>query len=263
MGAMPTFPMQPATGDNNNNMMNNPFMYLIFLLIFARNGGGLFGGGENAAGAVTASQVDDIRAQVASIKQGVECGNATTMNELNQLAAQARLNGMAVNTSTSEILRGICGLEHQLQTQGASFINQMNQCCCDLKGRMDAGFCNVDKGILNQTISLNQSLNGINSQLLAQTNGINQGFAAQSYISEKQTCDIKQAIADQSQLIRDLHTQDQVAALNAINQNLRDELSSSKNLAIATAVANTASDRVIRTICSGCCPGVTVTPPTA
>lgn len=260
MGAVPTFPMQPVIG-NNNDMMNNPFMYLIWLIILGRNGG-VFGNGETA-GAVTVSQIDDIRAQVASIKQGVECGNSATMNELNQLAAQARMNGMQIGNSTSDILKGICGLEHQLQTQGAFFVNQMNQCCCDLKGVMQSGFCEVNKGLQNQTIALNQSLNAINSQILTQTSGINQGFATQNFISEKQTCDIKQAIAEQSQLIRDLHTEDQVASLNAINQNLRDELSASKNLAIAQSVAKSESDRVIRTLCSGCCPGITVAAPTA
>lgn len=97
MFTMPVSSVDSGRSNDNYGNWNNPFVYLVWMWAFSMFGGNGLWGNRNGAGAVetqaiTASQVDDIRAQVAAIRQGIECGDANIMRAVDQLADTARAN---------------------------------------------------------------------------------------------------------------------------------------------------------------------------
>lgn len=79
MFTMPVSSVDSGRSNDNYGNWNNPFVYLVWMWAFSMFGGNGLWGNRNGVGtvetqAITASQVDDIRAQVAAIRQGIECG---------------------------------------------------------------------------------------------------------------------------------------------------------------------------------------------
>lgn len=75
MFTMPVSSVDSGRSNDNYGNWNNPFVYLVWMWAFSMFGGNGLWGNRNGTGAVetqaiTASQVDDIRAQVAAIRQG-------------------------------------------------------------------------------------------------------------------------------------------------------------------------------------------------
>lgn len=160
MFTMPVSSVDSGRSNDNYGNWNNPFVYLVWMWAFSMFGGNGLWGNRNGAGtvetqAITASQVDDIRAQVAAIRQGIECGDANIMRAVDQLADTARANQIKIDggfTSVNQnlcsgfgsvnsnicdaktaVLGALCNIEHNLAMQGCQFANQMQQCCCELK----------------------------------------------------------------------------------------------------------------------------------
>jgi hypothetical protein len=252
-----TMPMEPAGTAKSDNSWgaNNPFVYLIWMWAFAMFGGGWGNGfGRNGSGlgqglgmaeGFTASQVDDIRTKVGEIASSIECGNSGLMSAANQIADQARLNGMQISDVKSSLLNACCELQHNLSTQGLQFANQMQQCCCALENKIGEVGCGMEKGLLNQTIQLNnnhsntmQAFANISAQIDRQTCAISDGLCTtQRLISaEAQTT---------RQLVQDLHMQDILALKDAEIAALRDKVQLTQSENIATVASMTAADKII------------------
>lgn len=192
MFTMPVSSVDSGRSNDNYGNWNNPFVYLVWMWAFSMFGGNGLWGNRNGVGtvetqAITASQVDDIRAQVAAIRQGIECGDANIMRAVDQLADTARANQIkidggftavnqnlcsgfgSVNSNICDaktaVLGALCNIEHNLAMQGCQFANQMQQCCCELKTAIGDVECSIEKGLLNQTIQLNQGLCGVNQNI--------------------------------------------------------------------------------------------------
>lgn len=172
MFTMPVSSVDSGRSNDNYGNWNNPFVYLVWMWAFSMFGGNGLWGNRNGAGtvetqAITASQVDDIRAQVAAIRQGIECGDANIMRAVDQLADTARANQIKIDggfTSVNQnlcsgfgsvnsnicdaktaVLGALCNIEHNLAMQGCQFANQMQQCCCELKTAIGDVGCGVEK----------------------------------------------------------------------------------------------------------------------
>lgn len=264
---MATMPMAPAgsvSGNGNNgNWENNPFVYLIWMWAFSMFGGwgnGGYGVGRGGLGTmtegITAAQVDDIRMKVGEIASEVKCGNTSILAAANQIAEQARLNGLQVSDVKSALLSACSDLQHNLSMQGCQFANQMQQCCCELKTAIGDVGCGVEKGLLNQTIQLNNNHSSLLSAIQAQTNYANQGFAGISAQFDRQTCAIGQDIvatqrlisqeaAATRQLMQDLHTQDLLSQKDLEINALRDRVQLTQSEQIASVASQAAADRII------------------
>lgn len=173
MFTMPVSSVDSGRSNDNYGNWNNPFVYLVWMWAFSMFGGNGLWGNRNGVGtvetqAITASQVDDIRAQVAAIRQGIECGDANIMRAVDQLADTARANQIkidggftavnqnlcsgfgSVNSNICDaktaVLGALCNIEHNLAMQGCQFANQMQQCCCELKTAIGDVECSIEKG---------------------------------------------------------------------------------------------------------------------
>lgn len=188
---------------------------------FSMFGGNGLWGNRNGVGtvetqAITASQVDDIRAQVAAIRQGIECGDANIMRAVDQLADTARANQIKIDggfTSVNQnlcsgfgsvnsnicdaktaVLGALCNIEHNLAMQGCQFANQMQQCCCELKSAIGDVGRGVEKGLLNQTIQLNQGLCGVNQNIQQTGAQIANGISNLGFTIQQQFCNTNSLI---------------------------------------------------------------------
>lgn len=192
MFTMPVSSVDSGRGNDNYGNWNNPFVYLVWMWAFSMFGGnGLWGNGNGVGTvetqAITASQVDDIRARVAAIRQGIERGDANIVRAVDQLADTARANQIkidggftavnqnlcsgfgSVNSNIRDaktaVLGALCDIEHNLAMRGCQFANQTRQCCRELKTAIGDVERGIEKGLLNQTIQLNQGLCGVNQNI--------------------------------------------------------------------------------------------------
>lgn len=192
-------PMAAMMGGGMNNWMNNPFAYLMFLALF-RNGGFCFGDG-NCAGVAT---------------QGIE-----TQAQLNAIRTQLQDNQNA-DCIKSAIQGNGFALSQLAQTLNIDF-NTLQKCCCDVQAAIqqvagqvgfsaervinavNLGDCNVIQALQNCCCQTQRQIADFRADIQLQNckdtgelrNGqrdlgsaITQGFAATSYETQRQTCDI-------------------------------------------------------------------------
>ena len=224
MMTMPVTTAGATDGFSNGNVWNNPFMYLIWLAIFRQ--GGFFGNNDpNVAGqTLNASQVDAIRDTVAQIHSDVTCGNANGMRILDQIANDARALGVAITDvsgnicdAKTAILGALTNISFQNSQETASIVAAVKDCCCATQSKLDSLGCGIEKGLLNQTIAINNGFTTIG-------NGIsNLGFQL-----AQQDCGIKQLISSEGcatrQLMRDLHTEDIITQKNTQIADLQGQI---------------------------------------
>lgn len=184
---------------NNNNWMNNPFAYIMFLALF-RNGGFGWGNGDGAGtatqGIETQAQLNAIRTQLQDtsnadcIKSAVQ-GNAYAIS---QLAQTLNIDFNTLQKCCCDIQAAIQQVAGQVGFSAERVINAVNlgdcnviqalqNCCCQTQ-RQIADFCaDIQLQNCKDTGELRNGQRDLGS-------AITQGFAATSYETQRQTCDI-------------------------------------------------------------------------
>lgn len=221
MFTMPVSSVDSGRSNDNYGNWNNPFVCLVWMWAFSMFGGNGLWGNRNGVGtvetqAITASQVDGIRAPAAAIRQGIECGGANIMRAVGQLADTARANQIkidggftavnqnlcsgfgSVNSNICDaktaVLGALCNIGHNLAMQGCQSANQMQQCCCELKTAIGDVECSIEKGLLNQTIQPNQGLCGVNQNIQQTGTQIANGISNLGFTIQQQFCNTNSLI---------------------------------------------------------------------
>lgn len=229
MFTMPVPSVDSGRSNDSCGNWNNPFVHLVWMRAFSMFGGNGLRGSGNGAGtvetqAVAASQVDGIRAQVAAIRQGIECGDANIMRAVDQPAGTARANQIkigggftAVNQNLcsgfgsansnicdakTAVLGALCNIEHNPAMQGCQSANQMQQCCCELKTAIGGVECSIEKGLLNQTIQPNQGLCGANQNIQQTGTQIANGISNPGFAIQQQFCNTDSLIGADTRAVQ-------------------------------------------------------------
>jgi hypothetical protein len=146
------------------------------------------------------------------------------MRILDQIANDARALGVAITDvsgnicdAKTAILGALTNIAFQSSQETASIVAAVKDCCCATQNKLDMLGCSIEKGILNQTIAMNNGFTTLG-------NGIsNLGFQL-----AQQDCGIKQLIANEGcqtrQLMRDLHTEDIINQKNTVIGDLQSQL---------------------------------------
>lgn len=159
------------------------FVWVLFLLVlFGRNGFGGYGNGDGTAylgnminndagrdmlmqaiqgnGAKLAELSSTLHCDINSIQQAINCVNSSIQQVGNQV--------------------GMSGLQtiNAIQSGNASLASQICKCCCDNQ-----------LAICQQTNTLQSAINGVNV-------GQERGFANLAFESQKQTCELRDAIRE-------------------------------------------------------------------
>lgn len=209
-----------------NGMWNNPWWALIFLAAF-RGNGGLFGGDGNGNGGSQA-RFDAIQEQLSTIQGQNALASAIQggTNEVKSLASTLNCDFNAVQAAINAVQSSICQLGNQINlgqrdvitavSQGDNaIISKLCDCCCENR-----------LAICQQTNTLGNAINGVNT-------GVERGFSALGYALAEQSC--------QSRQNADANTRAVLAKLDAMEDSRKD-----REIATLTAQLTAANSRAER-----------------
>lgn len=193
-----------------NNQWNNPFIYLVWMMFAQRFFGNGWGEGVNGQ----ASQNIEIQGQLQAIRSQMQDNqNSNLLMDavkgnnvaIGQLANQLNCDFNTLNSAICDVRGGIDRLAGQVGFSAERVINAVNMgdcrviealkdCCCENKqliqqmgyqnqlGQKDIQFT-TQQGFCNLGHNLQTGLDFVNRS-------IERGFAASSYETQRQTCDI-------------------------------------------------------------------------
>lgn len=176
--------LQNGNGFGGNN--GSWFVWILFLLILTgRTGNGLGFGNNDGNGTAYLSNMMNNDAGRQCLEQAIQ-GNAAKLAELSSMLncdmksiqnALCGING-AVQQVGNQV--GMSGLQtiNAIQSGNASLAAQLAKCCCENQ-----------LAICNQTNTLQQAINGV-------AVGQERGFAQLGYANAEQTCQIRDAIRE-------------------------------------------------------------------
>lgn len=185
---------------NNNNWMNNPFAYIMFLALF-RNGG--FGWGGDGAGAGVATQCIETQAQLNAIRtqlqdtSNADCIKAAVQGNafaISQLAQTLNIDFNTLQKCCCDVQAAIQQVAGQVGFSAERVINAVNlgdcnviqalqNCCCQTQRQIADFRADIQLQSCKDTAELRNGQRDLGS-------AITQGFAATSYETQRQTCDI-------------------------------------------------------------------------
>jgi len=191
-----------------NNQWNNPFCYLVWMM-FANRFFGDGQNGQNAQNIEMQNQLQAIRSQLqdnqnSNLLMDAVKGNNTAIG---QLAQNMNCDFNTLNASISDVRTGISELSGQVGLSGERVVNAvqsgdaavtyaLQNCCCQTQQAI------LKMGYENQLANCQQT-NTLQNGQRDLGNAVTQGFASTAYETQKQTCDIINAGAQNTQRIID------------------------------------------------------------
>ena len=191
-------PMAAMMGGGMNNWMNNPFAYLMFLALF-RNGG--FGFGGDGAGVATQSietqaQLNAIRTQLQD-NQNADCIKSAIQGNgfaLSQLAQTLNIDFNTLQKCCCDVQAAIQQVAGQVGFSAERVINAVNMGDCNVIQALQNCCCQTQRQIADFRADIQlQNCKDIAELRNGQRDlgqAITQGFAATSFETQRQTCDI-------------------------------------------------------------------------
>lgn len=199
-------------------------IFLFFLMGWGNNGWGGFGGRNGQAeGNFLAGQLANDTGR--ELLQQAIAGNAAAIS---QLASTLNCDINAVQGSLNQLQQAICNVGNQVGMSSQQIVNAIQAGNCNIAGQIASCCCNVRQQIAdmrgdialqmcNQTNALQNSINFVNSS-------VERGFSATNYAFADQTCQLKQAISEQTRYIGDKFCELEKREQQREIANLRDEL---------------------------------------
>jgi hypothetical protein len=207
------------------------FIWVIIMFwLWGGRGNGLFG--NNNADGIPNQLNNDFGREV--LLQAIN-GNGTA---LSQLATTLNCDVNALQGAISNVQQSIQSVSNQLGLTGQQVINsiqqgnasiasQLTNCCCDVKDAITKTNYENQLSNVNQTNTLQNAINFVNSS-------VERGFSSTAYATQQQTCDLKNAIAQQTTLINDKFCQLEMREMQNKIDTLRQE---NTNLVLAASQA--------------------------
>ena len=199
--------------------------WIIVLILFGFGGwgngfGGGFGGRGSAQGLADLGNLVNNDAGRELLMNAIQ-GNATAIGQLsNKLGCDYNaLSGAIQNLSTQlcNLGMGQKDVIFAIQSGNQSILSKLCDCCCGLRQQISDFRGDIALQMCQQTNALTNSINFVNSS-------VERGFAATNYAFADQTCQLKQAIAEQTQVINDKFCQLEMREQQREIQNLRDQV---------------------------------------
>ncbi len=220
-----------AMNRNGNGFGNDGgwFMWVIFLFFLMGWGGNGWGGfGNNGRGAGLANEINNDYGR--SLLMDAIGGNR---NALSNLATQLNCTEGQIQSAISALATQVQGVGNQVGMSGQQVINalqqgnmqiaqQIAQCCCDNK-----------LAICQQTNTIQNAINSV-------ATGQERGFSSVAYETQRQTCDLQNAIKSSTQQIIDGQRNAEMRELQNKIDNLREENSTFKSSAMTSQIVGQA-----------------------
>lgn len=231
-----------CNGKNGNGFGDNLFAILLLFIIMGRGNlfGNGFGGGmmPNGQGGVVPMINND--ANTAVIMQAVQRNGydvqslATALNTssdavmaaINNLGQQVCNIGGQMGMNTNQIITALMQGNNAIATQLA-------ECCCKTNNAITAMDGNVKLAMCQQTGALTNAINNV-------AVGQERGFSNVAYETQRQTCDLHNAIKDSTQTIVNGQRQAEMREMQNKIDALREENSTFKSSAMTSQIVGQA-----------------------
>lgn len=227
---------------NGNGWGDNLFAILLLFIIMGRGNffGGGFGGGmmPNGQGGVVPMINND--ANTAVIMQAVQRNGY----DVQSLATALNTSSDAVMAAIHSLGQQVCNIGSQMGMntnqiitalmQGNNAIaTQLAECCCKTNNAITAMDGNVKLAMCQQTGALTNAINNVSV-------GQERGFSNVAYETQRQTCDLQNAIKDSTQTIVNGQKQAEMREMQNKIDALREENSTFKSSAMTSQIVGQA-----------------------
>lgn len=227
---------------NGNGWGDNLFAILLLFIIMGRGNffGGGFGGGmmPNGQGGVVPMINND--ANTAVIMQAVQRNGY----DVQSLATALNTSSDAVMAAINSLGQQVCNIGNQMGLntnqiitalmQGNNAIaTQLAECCCKTNNAITAMDGNVKLAMCQQTGALTNAINNV-------AVGQERGFSNVAYETQRQTCDLQNAIKDSTQTIVNGQKQAEMREMQNKIDALREENSTFKSSAMTSQIVGQA-----------------------
>ena len=231
-----------AMNKNGNGFGDNLFAILLLFIIMGRGNlfGNGFGGGmmPNGQGGVVPMINND--ANTAVIMQAVQRNGY----DVQSLATALNTSSDAVMAAINNLGQQICNIGGQMGMntnqiitalmQGNNAIaTQLAECCCKTNNAITAMDGNVKLAMCQQTGALTNAINNV-------AVGQERGFSNVAYETQRQTCDLHNAIKDSTQTLLDGQKQQEMREMQNKIDSLREENSTFKSSAMTSQIVGQA-----------------------
>lgn len=215
------------------------FMWVIFLFFLMGWGGNGWGGfGGNGRGTIANEINNDYgrsllmdaiggnRNAISNLATQLNCTEGQIQNAISVLTSQVQNVGNQV---------GMTGMQtiNALQQGNMQIAQQIADCCCKTNNAITAMDGNVKLAMCQQTGALTNSINNV-------AVGQERGFANVAYETQRQTCDLQNAIKDSTQTIVNGQQQAVMRELQNKIDSLREENSTFKSSAMTSQIVGQA-----------------------
>ena len=215
------------------------FIWLLFILCFCGWGGNGFGFGGRGNGAGLANEINNDYGR--SLLMDAIGGNR---NALSNLATQLNCTEGQIQQAISALTTQVQNVGNQVGMSGMQTINALQQgnmqiasqladCCCRVNNNITAMDGNVKLAMCQQTGTLQNAINNV-------AVGQERGFSNVAYETQRQTCDLHNAIKESTQTIVDGQKQAEMREMQNKIDSLREENSTFKSSAMTSQIAGQA-----------------------
>ena len=198
------------------------FIWLLFILCFCGWGGNGFGFGGRGNGAGLANEINNDYGR--SLLMDAIGGNR---NALSNLATQLNCTEGQIQQAISALTTQVQNVGNQVGMSGMQTINALQQgnmqiasqladCCCRVNNNITAMDGNVKLAMCQQTGTLQNAINNV-------AVGQERGFSNVAYETQRQTCDLHNAIKESTQTIVDGQKQAEMREMQNKIDSLREE----------------------------------------
>lgn len=215
------------------------FIWLLFILCFCGWGGNGFGFGGRGNGAGLANEINNDYGR--SLLMDAIGGNRNALSNLaTQLNCTEGQIQQAISALTTQVQNvgnqvGMSGMQtiNALQQDNMQIASQLADCCCRVNNNITAMDGNVKLAMCQQTGTLQNAINNV-------AVGQERGFSNVAYETQRQTCDLHNAIKESTQTIVDGQKQAEMREMQNKIDSLREENSTFKSSAMTSQIVGQA-----------------------
>lgn len=205
--------------NKNGNGWGDGFMWVIFLFFLMGWGGNGWGGFGNGRAGGIANEINNDYGR--SLLMDAIGGNR---NALSNLATQLNCTEGQIQAAISALTSQVQGVGNQVGMSGMQVINALQQGNMQIAQQLASCCCENRLATCQQTNTLQNAINGVATNQ-------ERGFSNVAYETQRQTCDLHNAIKDSTQTIVNGQKQAEMREMQNKIDALREENSTFKSSA--------------------------------
>lgn len=214
--------------NKNGNGWGDCFMWVIFLFFLMGWGGNGWGGFGNGRAGGIANEINNDYGR--SLLMDAIGGNR---NALSNLATQLNCTEGQIQAAISALTSQVQGVGNQVGMSGMQVINALQQGNMQIAQQLASCCCENRLATCQQTNTLQNAINNV-------AVGQEHGFSNVAYETQRQTCDLHNAIKDSTQTIVNGQKQAEMREMQNKIDALREENSTFKSSAMTSQIVGQA-----------------------